>query len=618
MFCILIIAVIVGCCATTSANEVELMQIYQYDDYEECRQTYSDFVYCSAKAHLTSNLDSMLWTNIKNYSAHPRHFDRRTIEVGACVQKCIPTFESAIHNLSAELQRCVEKKIWSQYELNSSIEIMRCIHGNKSTKNNNPELGIAQIAFLCFAIGTIMVVMLASLSDTEQQECTAEKTSSFTTKLMQSFSLARNLPKLLERENKPGINLRHLDGIRALTMLIILLTHSSIPLIRMPLKNANDLEAQFDQSWFPMAMAGNTYTVQIFFVIGGLLLAVNTLEQLKNRHNVGLAYLLDRVKIRLIRILPLYLFVILFHASWYPHLYQGPIGDRFHDHCTTNWWTNVVFLNNYINPSEPCIQFAWYLGADFQLYLLGTVLMMLMRIQKAFKPMVVCMTLSAFLVPMVVIYSYHLDATVMMILRYILQEIRTLPYYLKVYIPFETNAGNYFFGMLAGIAYFNFKDNPTATSTLKLNYLLPGSAAFFIVMNSLTMMLPSDHLTEPSIGLALYGSLLKSAWGLFPSVLLLYIAFQKRPSMLVATLQHPILLVGSKLSYSIYLVQYAIVYGVYKHVTYPLVYNGFTILIFTAAIVNITFCVAFTLHLFIELPFNLFLKAISTKPKSKA
>ncbi|ETN66478.1 hypothetical protein AND_001735 [Anopheles darlingi] len=33
---------------------------------------------------------------------------------------------------------------------------------------------------------------------------------------------------------------------------------------------------------------------------------------------------------------------------------------------------------------------------------------------------------------------------------YILQEIRTLPYYTKVYIPFETNAGNYFFGMLAG------------------------------------------------------------------------------------------------------------------------------------------------------------------------
>ncbi|XP_053664389.1 O-acyltransferase like protein-like [Anopheles marshallii] len=641
MLWVLISAAIVGCCCAASSNEVQLMQIYQYDDYEECRRTYIDFVYCNAKAHLKSSLDSMLWTSIKNYSTNPRHFDRRTIEVGACAQKCRLTFESAIHNVSAELERCVEKKIWSQYEFNSSIEIMRCIHGDESTPNNSAELGIAQICFLCFAIGAIVLVTLASVSDTAAQDCTAEKNASFNTKLMQSFSLARNLPRLVERENKADINLRHLDGIRAITMLIILLTHSSIPMIRMPMKNVNDLEAQFDQPWFPIAMAGNTYTVQIFFVIGGLLLAVNTLEQLKNRDSAGLAYLLDRVKIRLIRILPLYLFVILFHASWYPQSYEGPIGDRFHDHCTTNWWTNVVFLNNYINPSEPvserissaavtklypkslfshlqCIQFAWYLGADFQLYILGTVLMILMRIPKLFKPIVVCMTLSAFLVPMVVIYSYHLDATVMMILRYILQEIRTLPYYLRVYIPFETNAGNYFFGMLTGIAYFHLKDNPTAANVLKLNYLLPGSALFFVAMNCLTMMLPSDHLSEASIGLAVYGSLLKSAWGIFPCVVLLYLAFQKTPSMLIATLQHPILLVGSRLSYSIYLVQYGIVYAVYKHITYPLVYNGFTTLIFTAAIVNITFCVAFTLHLVIELPFNLALKQILTKTKSKA
>ncbi|XP_052895585.1 O-acyltransferase like protein-like [Anopheles moucheti] len=619
MLWVLILAATVGCCcaASSKANEVQLMQIYQYDDYEECRRTYSDFVYCNAKAHLTSSLDSVLWTNIKNYSTHPRHFDRRTIEVGACVQKCRPTFESAMHNVSAELERCVQKKIWSQYELNSSIEIMRCIHGDEPTLKNSAEIGIAQIGFLCFAIGAIMLVILATVSDTPLQDCTAEKNASFNTKLIQSFSLARNLPKLVERENKADINLRHLDGIRAITMLIILLTHSSIPMIRMPMKNANDLEAQFDQPWFPIAMAGNTYTVQIFFVIGGLLLAVNTLEQLKKRENAGLAYLLDRVKIRLIRILPLYLFVILFHASWYPRSYEGPIGDRFHDHCTTHWWTNVVFLNNYINPSEPCIQFAWYLGADFQLYVLGTVLMILMRIPKLLKPIVVCMTLSAFLVPMVVIYSYHLDATVMMMLRYILQEIRTLPYYLRVYIPFETNAGNYFFGMLTGIAYFHLKDNPTATNILKLNYLLPGSAVFFVAMNSLTMLLPSDHLAEASIGLAVYGSMLKSAWGIFPCVVLLYLAFQKRPSILVATLQHPILLVGSKLSYSIYLVQYGIVYAVYKHITYPLVYNGFTTLIFTAAIVNITFCVAFTLHLVIELPFNLALKQILTQAKSK-
>ncbi|XP_035918932.1 uncharacterized protein LOC118517159 [Anopheles stephensi] len=300
----------------TSETRIEQMQIYQYDNYEECRHTYSDFVYCSTKAHLTPSLDSALWDEIMNYSTHPRHFDRRTIEVGACVQRCRPSFDSAIHNVSAELQRCIERKMWSQYELNSTIEIMRCIYADETLTETSTGIGVAEIGFLCFALGAIVLAIFASWSDNPQQGCTADKKIANTGNLLQCFSLARNLPKLIERET----NLRHLDGIRALTMLIILLTHSTIPLIRMPLKNANDLEAQFSQPWFPVAMAGNTYTVQIFFVIGGLLLAVNTLEQFKHRDNVGLAYFLDRVKIRLIRILPLYLFVILFHASWYPRL----------------------------------------------------------------------------------------------------------------------------------------------------------------------------------------------------------------------------------------------------------------------------------------------------------
>ncbi|XP_041769143.1 O-acyltransferase like protein-like isoform X1 [Anopheles merus] len=613
---LLVLFLIEAYCSVSFANQVELMQIYRYDDYEECRRTYSDFVYCNAISQIVPAFDSKIWTRIQEYSTHPRHFDRSAIETGTCLQKCRHTMQSVEHNITAELHDCVKTKIWSQYELNSSINILNCITAEELNDTSETS-GVARLAFLCISIGIIMLVIFATVYDGVNTNDPTKTRSLATTKLIQSFSISRNLSKLIDRETKSGMNLRHLDGIRALTMIIILLTHSSIPLIKMPLKNANDLEAQFNQPWFPIAMAGNTYTVQLFFVIGGLLLAVNILEQTKNCNRIGVAYFFERVKIRLIRILPLYLFVILFHASWYPRMKEGLIGNRFRDYCTTNWWTNLFFINNYINPSEPCIQFSWYLGADFQLYLLGTILMLLMRIPRLFKPIVICMTITAFVVPIGIIYRYHLDATVMMILRHVLQEIRTLPYYLHVYIPSETNAGNYFFGMLAGITYYRLKDNPNAKSILKLNFILPASALMFILLNSLTIMLPSDHINQPSLSLAIYGSLLKSAWGIFPSVLLVYMAFQEKHSLLVNFLQHPILLVGSKLSYSIYLVQYGIIYAVYKHITYPIVYESFTIILFTAAIVNITFCVAFMLHIFIELPFNLFLKQITRNETAK-
>uniref|UniRef100_A0AAG5DDE0 Acyltransferase 3 domain-containing protein n=1 Tax=Anopheles atroparvus TaxID=41427 RepID=A0AAG5DDE0_ANOAO len=171
--------------------------------------------------------------------------------------------------------------------------------------------------------------------------------------------------------------------------------------------------------------------------------------------------------------------------------------------------------------------------------------------------------------------------------------------------------------MLAGIFYYNFKDNPAALNTYKLKYLLLGSAVYFIVMNGLTLMLPPDHLSYPSMWLAIYGSMLKSAWGIFPSIVLLHLALHNTPSILASVLKHPILRVAARLSYTIYLTQYGIIYAIYKHVTYPLTYGGFTILVFTAATVTITFSIALLLHLVIEAPFNIMLKNTLKKSSIK-
>ncbi|XP_058122759.1 O-acyltransferase like protein-like [Anopheles ziemanni] len=599
---------------------VKTMQIYEYDDYDDCRRSHPDFVYCIVQLRLQPDPTSVIWNSIQNYSSSPRHFDRRSVEVGSCLQECHPPFERNSEHITTLLDVCLRTKVWSLYKLNSTIERASCSGAVKSNAEHEDgwKIAAAKVTFVCWAVGALFLVSWATLLDTGSSSRASEKLNTPPSVIVQSFSLRRNLPSLIRSEKRSKLNLQHVDGFRALTMMIILLSHASIPLIKMPLKNVHKLEGQFDRSWFPIAMAGNTYTVQLFFVIGGLLLAVNVLQQTKDSATVGVAYFIDRVKNRLIRILPTYLFVVLFHASWYPSLHDGPIGDRFKDHCTTNWWTNLLFINNYIHPSEPCIQFSWYLGADFQLYLIGTAIMILIRNRpKLTKHVALIMVLIAFVVPFVIIYVHHLDATVMMILRYVLLEIRTLPYYKSVYIPFETNAGNYFFGMVAGVSYYKLKENPMAAEILKLKYLLPGSAAFFVAMNGFTPLLPSDHLPHASVWLAFFGSLLKSAWGIFPSIVLLHLAFRSTPSILVSVLQHPVLLVAAKLSYAVYLTQYGIIYAIYKHITYPLMYDGYTIMTFTAAIVTITFLIAFFLYLVIEVPFHTMLKHRFYKPTRK-
>ncbi|XP_050091612.1 regulator of hypoxia-inducible factor 1-like isoform X2 [Anopheles aquasalis] len=581
-----------------------LWDVYEYDEFDECRRLYrDDFMFCTANLYLYPKPSSIIWNKIQEYSQHPRHYDRRTKEVGQCFPiSLMPHNDMQYKNISNIMEAHLSEDAWQKYKLNSSVEVMECL----STIQSNIDFwrinGVADVLFICCFIAIILMVLLATAQD---------KIKSFyilipaASSVVKAFSLAHNIPKLMQRNRKSMPKLDHLDGIRTIVTMIILLSHSSIPLIKMPLQNVAQIEMQFDNPLFSVAMAVNTYMVQLFFVLGGFLLAVTILDH-KHTNKIGtLQFLWMRIKHRLIRILPPYLFVILFHASWYPKLIDGPIGYRFKDYCVKNWWTNILFLNNYIHPKEPCIQFAWYLGADFQLYLIGTILMILIiRNPNQAKIIYITMVLFALSIPAITIYVNKTDATVIFILRYILQEIRTLPYYIKVYIPFETNAGNYFFGMLAGNVYFIYKNNDMAFERLNLNMLFLSGGGFFVMMNFLTILLPEDHLVCPSIVLAIFGTLLKCAWGVFPSILILYLAFKNPPSRLSSILCHPLFGFLSKFSFTIYLVQYGVVYTVYRHVTYTLMYNSFTILYFTVLITSITLSIAFLLHTCLELPLH--------------
>ncbi|XP_021712119.1 uncharacterized protein LOC110680631 [Aedes aegypti] len=190
----------------------------------------------------------------------------------------------------------------------------------------------------------------------------------------------------------------------------------------------------------------------------------------------------------------------------------------------------------------------------------------------------------------------------MMIVRYVIGEIRNLEYYLKVYVTFESNAGNYFFGIITGIVYHHFNSKGKKLESIKnFNAMFLLAVAFFIKMNVLTVCLPRDHLAEPSLLLALYGSLLKASWGILACFLMFYLTFRPR-NLFASFLQHPVMLVLSKLSYSSYVVQYTVVYAIYRNVTTPLMSNAFTTILFTSAVVFITLFVGFLLHVCIEVP----------------
>lgn len=53
------------------------------------------------------------------------------------------------------------------------------------------------------------------------------------------------------------------------------------------------------------------------------------------------------------RLTPVYAMVIGFYSTIFVKLGDGPIWDQKvgleRDRCRANWWTNILYLNNYIN-----------------------------------------------------------------------------------------------------------------------------------------------------------------------------------------------------------------------------------------------------------------------------
>lgn len=79
---------------------------------------------------------------------------------------------------------------------------------------------------------------------------------------------------------------------------------------------------------------------------------------------------------RYIRFASLLALAILVHSTWLYRLGSGPFWDRINyterQFCRENGWTNLLFINNYINSDQKCLIQSWYLATDFWLRIIAT------------------------------------------------------------------------------------------------------------------------------------------------------------------------------------------------------------------------------------------------------
>ena len=113
------------------------------------------------------------------------------------------------------------------------------------------------------------------------------------------------------------------------------------------------------------------FAVDTFLCISGFLVV----HVLKERLAPEVGSILSTLAFRQLRILPLYVACLGFWILVAPHLGSGPFWYQWEDilePCKQFWWTNLLFLNNFLPwgmpTSKTCFYHSWYLAVDIQLF----------------------------------------------------------------------------------------------------------------------------------------------------------------------------------------------------------------------------------------------------------
>lgn len=140
--------------------------------------------------------------------------------------------------------------------------------------------------------------------------------------------------------------------------------------------------------------------------------------------------------------MPVYGLVIAFHTYVLLHLADGPLWKKIavqeSDYCQNNWWSNLLFVNNYAHADQPvredfllffscvvrfenvlmsffqCIIQSWYLACDMQFFVAGIVLVYFVwRYQRYGVYLMLATIFISCLIPAWVVYTHQFYPTLM-------------------------------------------------------------------------------------------------------------------------------------------------------------------------------------------------------------
>lgn len=446
----------------------------------------------------------------------------------------------------------------------------------------------------------------------------ARKSNQYLSQKLDHFDAVTNFNEIASTSKK---NISFFHGLRSISMLWIILGHTLVVQASVGYQNPaavlppNGMIA----AWPAMVFFAARYSVDTFFFLSGFLVMQGLLRRFSETRpkNWAISFLLHRS----LRILPTYMFVLLFWWKIAVTLGDGPFWPRwatFVAQCDKHAWTNVLFLNNLIPLIQPlgetseCMYHTWYLGVDFQL---GAILapiflpLYLKRKQKAILiefGTIIMIIVASFLCSHLFDWSGHL-----------FDGMQTLSFDRGFYIQSFFRATPYIAGFITAQVWHELCQRNTYYQIPfpKLLSMISISTLIFLIFWGMSaydqrpcLVWENTHISDCGSGwsknsLAIYNSLVRPAWSCALAIFSL-LALNGQLFCVLPVLNWHGWTMISKLSFGMYLLHPLTINIWFLRRTSKFYYSHIDFIFSFAAIVTITYFSALVLSLLVEWPMS--------------
>ncbi|XP_043289880.1 nose resistant to fluoxetine protein 6-like [Venturia canescens] len=360
--------------------------------------------------------------------------------------------------------------IETEMNLDVSVKPQFC-----QARKDAPEFSLAAKIYSSILLGLITLVVVSTWYDFTLEDYN-ENVTSTAKDLVLCFSARRNFNSIIEiTSGHRGLDTLHLTRFFFLTLTMV--GHRTVQYFTGPVLNIQYMESLYKYKAVMLVVAG-PQTVESFFGIGGLLLTYSLLTELDAKRKINF---LGLIIIRFIRLTPSYILIIFFNALILPYLGSGPYWEwkvgLERDACWNNWWANILYINNYIDPEHACMFQSWYLAVDYHLYIIAIpAIYIFWRMPRKFGySFFTVIILGGCIIPFIYTYVYDVQPLYKGLLY--MQEVRDDPYFTGHYIVSHERITSYFIGVLIGAIIYDHTRAPWQLGKVSSNILF-----FFVVV----------------------------------------------------------------------------------------------------------------------------------------